>query len=603
MCGIAGIAAAAGGRVREDEVLPMIATLGHRGPDGNAVRAFDGVALGHTRLAIIDVAGGDQPIANEDETVWITFNGEIYNHHELRAELAGEHEFRTRSDTEVLVHAYEQWGDAFVERLSGFFAFALWDARRKRLVLARDPLGKKPLFVAVRGARLTFGSEIKALLAALPDAPELDPRAIDDALALRYVGGRRTGFRGIERLLPGERAVWADGELERTRFWTPPAPAPEAMDEADAVQALRAQLDAAVSRRLESEVPLGLLLSGGLDSTAVLEAAARVSGERLKTFTVAFSREKESEAGFAAAAAAHFGTDHHEFQLGEQDLLEHVDAVLPALDEPLCDPSFLPTALVCRLARSEVTVCLTGDGGDETFGGYTRYRQTLEAPAPAGTAAAAAYRWTAEHLPLYRGKAWKLARSLRERASTPEERYVQSLISLEAPYRSALLGPRTTAELDAPDGPERRLLDAVSGPGDLAGRMMRCDLEHYLPGLILTKVDRASMLASVEARSPFLDKDLVAFAARVPTELKLARGEQKRLIRASLQGRVPAELLTRKKKGFGTPLGRWFRGELRPKVEELLLRSRRSSSDRRSAERRVGKECPSPCRSRWPPHH
>ncbi len=574
MCGIAGIAAAPGGRVAPEEVAPMVATLDHRGPDGSGVKALEGVALGHARLAIIDVAGGDQPLANEDGTVWVTFNGEVYDHHELRAELAGEHAFRTRCDTEVLVHAYEQWGDAFVERLHGFFAFALWDARRRRLLLARDPLGKKPLFVAEREGRLYFASETKALLAALPGDPELDPAALDDALALRYVGGRRTGFHGIERLLPGERAVWEDGRLTRERFWTPPDPAPEPMDREAAVEGLRARLDAAVARRLESEVPLGLLLSGGLDSTAVLEAAARVSGERLRTFTVGFSREKESEAGFAAAAAEHFGTEHHEFALGERDLLEHVDAVLPALDEPLCDPSFLPTALVCRLARTRVTVCLTGDGGDETFGGYNRYRQVLDAPPPVGQGAAGAYRWAAEHLPLYRGKAWKLARGLRRRAASPEERYVESLISLAAPYRAALLGPRAAAAAAEQPAPEQRLLDAVSGPGDLAARMMRCDLEHYLPGLILTKVDRASMLSSVEARSPFLDVDLVEWAARVPTEWKLGDGQQKRLVRALLEGRVPTELLTRKKKGFGTPLGRWFRGELRPRLDDLLLDSR-----------------------------
>ena len=343
MCGIAGIA---GGRVAEREVAPMVAALGHRGPDGHGTLGLEGVALGHTRLAIIDVAGGDQPLANEDESVWVTFNGEIYNHHELRAQLAREHRFRTRCDTEVLVHAYEQWGPAFVERLSGFFAFALWDAPRRRLLLARDPLGKKPLFVAELGGRLYFASETKALLAGLPGSPELDPSALDDALALRYVGGRRTGFAGIERLLPGERALWtAGGELERTRYWLPPEPAPEPLDERAAPEAFRERLDAAVAKRLESEVPLGLLLSGGLDSTAVLESAARVSGERLRTFTVAFSRERESEAHFAAAAARHFGSEHHEFQLGERDLLDQVERVLPALDEPLCDPSFLPTAL------------------------------------------------------------------------------------------------------------------------------------------------------------------------------------------------------------------------------------------------------------------
>lgn len=577
MCGLCGIVRLDGAPVERAELERMVDALGHRGPDGRAVWTDGPVGLGHTRLAIIDVAGGDQPIANEDGSARVVFNGEIYGYRGLTERLvAAGHAFRTRSDTETLVHAYEQWGDELVRELDGFFAFALWDARRRRLLLARDPLGKKPLFVAKRGDRFLFASEPRAILAAWDGRPELDPRVLDDVLAVRYARGRRSGFAGIERLLPGERlALGVDGSAERVRFWTPPPPAPVPMRLDDAADELRARLDRAVAARLESEVPLGLLLSGGLDSTAVLESLSRVAARPPDAFTVAFSREEESEVEAARRVAEHFGAAHHRFDLTEADVLGHVDELLERLDEPLADPSLLPTALVCRLARTRVTVCLTGDGGDEAFGGYPRYRYALEDAARPRLAGARAdlARGLLARLPPHRWKAWKLARRLRRALASDEARCVERLLSLEAPLRARLLGPRVPDAV-RPDELEAALTDALAGPGDLAARMMAADYAEQLPGMILPKVDRASMMHSLEARSPFLDRELVEWAATVPTELKLDASGGKLVLRRALEGRVPPGHLERRKRGFGTPLGRWFRHELAGWLERTLLDGR-----------------------------
>ncbi len=582
MCGILGILQDHG-PVDRTRLERMLARLHHRGPDRRELWTDGPIGLGHTRLAIIDLEGGRQPMANEDGAVRVSFNGEIYNHRELRRRLEGAHRFATRSDTEVLVHLYEEHGPQLVERLHGFFAFALWDAARRRLVLARDRLGKKPLYFAREAGRFAFASEVKAVLAARTEAPEVDALALNDALALRYVRAGRSGIRGIEAVLPGEVIVIEGGVVARHRYWQPPRPGESellAPDEDALAKDFRERFDAAVACRLEADVPLGLLLSGGIDSTAVLESLARQAAARVRTFTVGFSREKESEAVFARAAAEHFRTEHTEFTLTENDLLEHLERLLPKLDEPFGDPSFLPTALICEAARREVTVCLTGDGGDELLGGYTRYRQTLaRAPREPTATAVRLQRWLAPKLPRHALKGWKLARALDEATHSPEQSYIARLVSADLRLRSDLLGPRAREVFEADgaplDGPERALLLDLEGEGDLAARMMALDQRHYLPGLILTKADRASMAASLELRSPFLDSDLVEWAARVPVSAKLSpEGTSKRLVRRALEGRVPGELLTRSKKGFGPPIGRWFRRELGPQVEDYLLGSR-----------------------------
>ena len=582
MCGLAGIFAE-GPSAADDLAEPlarMVATLGHRGPDGSGMHVAGPIGLGHTRLAIIDLVGGAQPLFNEDRSVCVAFNGEILNHRALRAELAPRHAFATASDTEVLVHLYEERGPDFVRELEGFFAFALWDARRARLVLARDRLGKKPLFMARAGARHLFASEPRALLAGLAafgaPRPEPDAEALADALCLRYVRGRRSGFAGIEKLLPGELAVVERGALQRRRYWQVPEPAraaAPAVDPARAAAAFRERFDAAVRARLEADVPLGLLLSGGIDSTAVLEAMARTAPFRVRTFTVAFSRAADSEAHSARALAAHFKSEHCEFQLSEEELVGHVADVLPHLDEPLCDPSYLPTTLICERARSEVSVCLTGDGGDELFGGYERYARTLARPErgePSTAWTRAVDAWARGRSPL--GRAWKWRRAAERRALAPEDWYASEL-ALEAPLAARLAGPRLAAALARPL--EAELAGELGrSAAPLAARMMSHDLAHALPGMILTKVDRASMARSLEVRSPFLDHGLVEWAQALPVEHKLGPEGRKLVVRRALSGRVPAALLERPKKGFGTPLGRWFRRELRPLAEEHLGHSR-----------------------------
>jgi asparagine synthase (glutamine-hydrolysing) len=588
VCGLAGLVLARGAVARREDLERMAATLAHRGPDGRRTWTSGSVGLAHARLAIIDLATGDQPLSNEDGTVWVAFNGEIYNYRELRAELAPWHAFRTRSDTEVLAHGWEEWGPALFPRLSGFFAIALWDARSERLVLARDRLGKKPLFFARGPNGFAFGSELRALLAWLPERPGLDAAALNDLLAVRHLRRGRSGLAGVEELLPGELLVLERGELRRERFWTPPPPRPRPRSEAEALAEYRALFDAAVARRLESEVPLGLLLSGGIDSTALLESLARQRGRGVRTFSVAFSRDAESEAPFARLAAEHFATEHEEFLLSEAELVDAVAGLLARLDEPTGDPSILPTALISRCARQRVSVCLTGDGGDELFAGYERYaRLAHRTPRPAGVpvgVGARLARDVARALPRHAFKAWKLARALEERTLSGEASYVRSLTCLVPREREALLGERTRAALDLGE-PERdleaELVDAMgvrasdgADPG-LVARAMHLDLQEELPGMILTKVDRASMQASLEVRSPFLDHELVEWAADLPLDLKVravpgAGDVRKWIVKRSLEGRVPPELLLRAKKGFGTPLGRWFRRELAPLLEDHL---------------------------------
>ena len=594
MCGIAGVLYTNGARARREDVEPMIAALDHRGPDGTGVHLDGPLGIGHARLAIIDLAGGEQPLANEDEDVWVTFNGEIYNHHELRAELS-DHRFRTRCDTEVLVHGYEEWGPALVDRLAGFFAFALWDAKRERLVLARDRLGKKPLFLARLADRILFASEPAALLSVWPGSPEVDPVGLNDLLAVRHPvarGGGGTCLRGVEQLLPGERAVVAGGEIERERFWSPPPPTEEITDEAEAIERFRTLFDQAVHARLEADVPLGLMLSGGIDSTAVLESMARAASEPVKTFTVAFTRQKESEADQARRTAAAYGAVHEEFLLDEKDLIEEVQALLPRLDLPMADPSILPTALISRVARQRVTVCLTGDGGDELFGGYVRYPRTSALPvdAPASGLERVLYSGLAERLPHYALKGWKLRRGMHRRLASRELRYLESIGCVDVAGRTRLMGPHARDEVDV-GAVEALLADELSGDEDFEARMMALDLRHELPGLILWKVDRASMLSSLEVRSPFLDHRLVEWSQSVSPRLKIRGEETKWLVKRALEGRVPEGLLDRPKMGFGTPLGRWFRRELADYVNDHLGSSRLARDgylDQRELERLLG---------------
>jgi asparagine synthase (glutamine-hydrolysing) len=592
MCGICGVIDWSGAPVAAAEVAAMCAAQAHRGPDGEGAHlepaagaGAAAVGLGHRRLAVIDLRTGDQPMFNEDGSVVVVFNGEIYNFVALRAELqAHGHRFRSAGDTEVLVHGYEQWGEALVARLDGMFAFALWDRARQRLLLARDPAGKKPLYWARDGARLAFASEIGALRRALHGGPTGAPdlTALPVYLVLGYVPGAATAFTGVRQLLPGHLAVAEAGERWREqRYWdlpyaSPAAAAPGRRDDAH----LRALVRAAVEKRLVADVPIGALLSGGVDSAAVV-ATMRDLREEVHTFTVGMvDRDGYDESAHARALARHLGTIHHEMTV-EPDVLRLVAAVVEHHQEPFADASAVPTFLISKFARQHVTVVLTGDGGDEVFGGYPRlaaaaYGERL--PASARVLAGALGRAVgpgARHGDL-RSRLSRLA----DRLALPLGERLLSWISVfDAPAVHALLedpGPDRAAFGPGPagTGEARRQFETLVADAHEAtplGRALYLNFHTYLPDDLLRKVDRASMAVGLEVRCPLLDRALMEHVARLPDSAKVSRLRLKASLRSLLRGRVPAETLSRRKQGFGLPLGRWFRDELRELVRDCLL--------------------------------
>jgi asparagine synthase (glutamine-hydrolysing) len=564
MCGIAGFA---GIELSVDDARrrlgAMCSAIAHRGPDSDGFFLAPGVALGMRRLSIIDVAGGDQPISNEDGAVSVVFNGEIYNHHPLRRELqlAG-HRFATRSDTEVLVHLYEEHGVDMVRRLHGMFAFAIWDARRQRLFMARDRTGMKPLSYALRGEGIVFGSELRALYAFDRSALRVAPGAVMEYLAFGYVPDPNSIFEDVSKLPAGHFLVWSPRqELEVRRYWSPPHPDATRRDERELVEELSRRLESAVTSHLESEVPLGAFLSGGTDSSTVVALMCRHAPGRVKTFSIGFAEAEYDESQTARAVAAHLGTDHTEL-LVRPDVEQLFESIAAMFDEPFADSSSIPTFLVAQLARESVTVALSGDGGDELFGGYTRYGETLRRGAgPPAARLLGALGLMLPHAFPGRNRLIDLGRSRLGR-------YASSVVQ---PVRVDEGG---VASLWHPAG--RRTIDEQlnrfleSGASeDFAALMMRLDLESYLPGDILTKVDRASMAVSLEARVPLLDFDLVDFALTIPGDLRVTADETKRLFRRAIRGVVPDFILSGPKRGFAVPLAQWFRGSLRHRIQGL----------------------------------
>lgn len=545
----------------------MCRAIAHRGPDDEGRLVLPGVALGMRRLSIIDVAGGTQPIANEDGTVQVVFNGEIYNHRELRRGLErARHRFATHSDTETLVHLYEDHGDALVTHLRGMFAFAIWDARRERLLIARDRVGIKPLYYWAHEGGVAFASELRSFLAVPAFPREIDPSAIAQYLSLGYVPDPACIFRGVRKLPPGHRLTWSRADGVRTeQYWTPVRSemrisAPEAALE------LRRLLSDAVESHLESEVPLGAFLSGGLDSTTVVAEMARLLDRKVRTFSIGFTEEAFNEAPFAAAAARAIGTEHTELIVrADADAL--IEDIVAGFDEPFADSSALPTYLVARLARQQVTVTLSGDGGDELFGGYTRYADVLGRRELAPAALRRVLRGIAHRLPHMtpgRNRLLDLARTRRGRYTT----MVASALGVAD-------GGVARPEIAALGRPFDTLLDPWFDEAARAGRdfptqMMLVDMLSYLPGDILTKVDRMSMAVSLEARVPLLDHPLVEFAASLPASLKMRDGTGKWLFRQVIAGIVPTSVLERPKRGFALPLDRWLRHELRHRIDAVL---------------------------------
>ena len=565
MCGIAGYA----GRSRDHEtstreLRAMCHAIRHRGPDDEGHYVAPGVALGMRRLSIIDVSGGMQPIANEDGTVQVVFNGEIYNHRQLRARLiAAGHRFATHSDTETIVHMYEERGDAVVDELAGMFGFALWDTRRERLLVARDRLGIKPLYYWEHAGGVAFASELRALVN-LPGFPrELEPAAVAGYLSLGYVPESTCIFKGVRKLPPGHRFSWTRAEGVRvSRYWTPVRDE-VAVEAPEAVEELRRLLAEAVESHLESEVPLGAFLSGGIDSSTVVAQMTRLVGERVRTFSIGFDDPAYNEAPDAAHVARALGTQHTEL-IVRPDADALVEDVVLGFDEPFADSSALPTFLVARLAREQVTVALSGDGGDELFGGYTRYAEVMrrgELPRAVR--------------PLVRGAARALPHGapgrnrLLDVARSRQGRYTPT-VALPLDPAEGGLGTealtRSTGDFESLLAP----LFAETANRDFLNQMGAVDLQSYLPGDILTKVDRTTMAVSLEARVPLLDHRLAEFAMSLPASLKLRDGTGKWLLREAIRGLVPDRVLTKPKSGFALPLRGWLRRELRHRVDALL---------------------------------
>ncbi len=576
MCGIAGIVERDGAAVDAALLDRMTDILRHRGPDGRGTVIRGPAALGHRRLNIIDLATGGQPMANGDRSVWITFNGEIYNYRELRAELAARgYQFRTASDTEVIIAAYEAYGVDCLHRLRGMFAFAIWDDRRRQLLLARDRLGIKPLVYACERGRLLFASELKALLEDASVDRALDWQALRDYLTLLYVPSPRTIFRGIQKLEPGTYLVFRPGgEPEIHRYWTLDFVPDPAFPEARWVEELYALLSEAVRLHLVSDVPLGAFLSGGMDSSTVVAHMAHASASPVRTFAIGFDESDFDELPYARLVARRFHTEHYEMVV-KPDALDVLPRLAWQFDEPFGDASAIPTYYVAKISREQVTVTLSGDGGDEGFAGYPRYARALRLHRRLDHPPLALLR------PLFRYAASLVPVGVRGRGTlgllgaSALDRYLRMVTYQHDDGASHLLSGDARAVVSSlpPFDYLTSQVRAFRAPDHLS-TFQGLDFRTYLPEDILTKVDRTSMLVSLEARVPLLDHVLVEFLARVPSTLKLHQGEGKYLLKETMKRDLPEPILRRPKMGFGVPLARWFRGALAPYVRDHLLDGR-----------------------------
>jgi asparagine synthase (glutamine-hydrolysing) len=580
MCGICGIV----GRhpVDREALARMTGALTHRGPDDEGFHVDEyedgtAVGLGFRRLSIIDLAGGHQPLSNEDRTIWLVFNGEIYNYRELRGRLeARGHRFTTNADTEVIVHLYEDEGAACVDRLNGMFAFALWDERRRELLLARDRFGKKPLYYAERDGQLLFGSELKSLLESPACPRELDFDALTRYLALEYVPAPYSIFAGVRKLPGGHVLTWRDGRSSVSRYWELPfADADDGRSDEEYVEEFRFLLGEAVRRRLMSDVPLGAFLSGGIDSSSIVALMAdSMPAGLVKTFSIGFEERSFDESEHARRVAAHFGTEHHEQVFTPGVLLDLLPEVFGHLDEPFGDASVLPTYLLSRFTRESVTVALGGDGSDELLAGYPTFQADLIARLyrPPRAVHERAIVPLVERLPISSANfstEFKLKRFLRAAAAPADVRHAIWLGSFSPDEQAALL----TRPPGDPLAEQRQAYARTRGVDQLH-RLISAYATTYLQDDILVKVDRASMACSLEVRAPFLDRDLVEFLGRVPARLKLRRLETKHLLKRAMAPMLPPGIAGRGKKGFGVPVGTWFRRDLREALQDELAADR-----------------------------
>jgi asparagine synthase (glutamine-hydrolysing) len=573
MCGIAGFVDRGdrGVEWRSDLIDRMCRVISHRGPDDQGVMVDGEVALGMRRLSIIDLAGGHQPISTEDGALTIVFNGEIYNYRELRADLEKRGcRFRTDCDTEVILQAFAKLGPACLDLLRGMFAFAVWDARDRSLFVARDRVGKKPLYYTTTPAgAFVFGSELKSVLEHPDVRRDVSAEAVDAYLTFGYVPDPLTIFGDVHKLPPGHYLTLAGGRPSVRQYWDVVLEPAEPRSEEEYLEELNALLDEAVRIRLVADVPLGAFLSGGIDSSTVVGLMARHSDRPVKTFSIGFHEDSYDELKYARVAAAHFGTDHHEFVVTPK-ICDIVDELVWHYDEPFADPSSLPTYMVSKMAREHVTVVLTGDGGDEVFAGYTRYvidRKRSAFGRVPGPVRRGVMRPFARRLP---HGAWG-RNYLHNVSLDPLDRYVENLAIFTSLSKDSLYTGDFRARLGGAD-PARRFLAyaANARTGDPVDRLLAIDSKTYLPGDILTKVDRMSMAVSLEARAPLLDHKLIEFAARIPASLKLKGTETKHIFKRAVRSFVPGEILDRPKQGFGLPIQQWINNELRDQIRDTI---------------------------------
>ena len=578
MCGIAGIVStAADQRIEAATIHRMCQAIVHRGPDEEGIFVKDATGFGMRRLSIIDLAGGHQPVFNEDRSVWVVFNGEIYNFQQLRSELEDRgHHLATHSDTEVIVHLYEEMGRDCVHQLRGMFAFALYDERRHKVLIARDRLGEKPLHYAFDGQRLLFGSEIKSILAVAPELAQVDRQGLRQYMQFGYIPDPATSFLDIKKLPPGHLLELENGSLSVSRYWNLPAYGTHSpATEEECLEQLESRLGEAVKMRLIADVPLGAFLSGGADSSTIVALMARFSSRPVKTFSIGFRQKDFDETPYARMVAQRFGTEHHELIL-EPDVVSSVETLTHSLEEPFGDASALPTYYVSCLARQHVTVALSGDAGDEIFAGYDRYRVCLRDRS---------FHWIPDWMRrVYREHIHQLVprrtpgRSLSYSIALPwQERYLED-ISLQPLQRQMAL---FTDDFMVSAPGEETPFDVFRGyleyapTRDPLSRLLYLDSKTYLPADILTKVDRMSMLTSLEARAPMVDHVFLEWATGLTAEWKMRGGEQKYIFRklAERVG-VPREVLYRPKQGFALPLVHWTRHELKDLILTVLLEPR-----------------------------
>jgi len=589
MCGITGIFDTRGGSEINRAVLQrMNDSQLHRGPDEGSLHIEPGVGLGHRRLSIIDIATGQQPLFNEDGSVVVVFNGEIYNYQQLIPELqALGHIFHTKSDTEVIVHAWESWGEDCVKRFRGMFAFALWDRNRQTFFMARDRMGVKPMYYALLDdGMLLFGSELKSILAHGGLRRDIDPLAVEEYFALGYVAEPRTIFKQARKLSPGHSLCIRRGApmREPVEYWDVRFTLNNPISQADAQAELVERLRESVKLRMIAEVPLGAFLSGGVDSSAVVALMAGVSSGPVNTCSIGFDDPAFNESAFAQMVADRYKTDHR-LEIVKSDDFDLIDTLARLYDEPYADSSAIPTYRVCQLARKHVTVALSGDGGDESFGGYRRYRlhlmeERMRSALPLGVRQTV-FGTLGRLYPKadWAPRVFRAKTTFEGIARTSVEAYFHSVSILRDPMRAQLFSASLKAQLG--DYAAREVFDrhaAKAGTDDALALIQYLDYKTYLVGDINTKVDRASMAHSLEVREPLMDHELVEWLATLPTSHKIQGQEGKYLFKKAMEPHLPRDVLYRPKMGFSVPLARWFRGPLRERVKDALLGERLRST-------------------------